>query len=357
MRKSKITGMGFHLPEQVVTNQDLTAIMDTSDEWIQARSGIQERRWVTEDEAASDLAIPASKKAMNMAGVAPEDIDLVIVATLSADYFFPGAGVMVQDMMDMNTVGALDVRNQCSGFIYGLSIAEQYIKSGTYQNILVVGSEVQSTALDLSNNGRDTAVIFADGAGAAVLSTTDKNQGILSTKLRSEGKFSKELWVESPSSSNGFPRITKNDIDEGKQFLKMNGQTVFKMAVKYFPEIILESLDSVNMSIENVDLLITCLPSPEICAEVMPSYLISNSDEIVSRHEIKHFDVNQKAVVIEDSWLPDRRPLNVVVTSGASCPDIIMNQVIDRLVSFFGYGEEDISEGLANLSLLDEELA
>ena len=211
MYNAYISGMGYYVPENVVTNHDLAKIIDTSNEWIIERTGIKERRHINQvNIGPSDLAIPAVENALSNANLSVNDIDLIVFATSTPDYYAPGSGCLLQEKMGFPKIGALDIRMQCSGFIYGLSIAEQYIKSGTYKNVLVVGSEVQSTALDLSKNGRDTAVIFADGAGAAVLSSTNDNQGILSMKLRSEGKFAKELWVESPASSNGFPRITKN---------------------------------------------------------------------------------------------------------------------------------------------------
>tara|TARA_Y100001970_G_C14246889_1_gene868963 strand:- start:659 stop:1657 length:999 start_codon:yes stop_codon:yes gene_type:complete len=285
MYNAYISGIGYYVPDNIVTNDDLAKIIDTTNDWIVERTGIKERRHINQNNIGpSDLAIPAVENALSSAKLSVNDIDLIIFATSTPDYYAPGSGCLLQEKMGFPKIGALDIRMQCSGFIYGLSIAEQYIKSGTYENILVVGSEVQSTALDLSDNGRDTAVIFADGAGAAILSSTDENQGILSMKLRSEGKFAKELWVESPSSSNGFPRMTKNDLDKGKHFLKMNGQTVFKLAVKYFPEIILESLDSINMSIENIDLLIPHQANIRII-QMVQKKLGLNDDRVFSNIE------------------------------------------------------------------------
>ncbi len=158
--------------------------------------------------------------------------------------------------MGFNEIGALDIRVQCSGFIYGLSIAEQYIRTGTFKNILLIGAEVQSTAMDLTNTGRDTAIIFGDGAGAAIISATDEDRGVLSTHMHSEGKYLKELWLESPASNAGYPRINKEALDEGKQFLKMNGKEVFRHAVTRFPEVINEALEANNLTSENIDLLI-----------------------------------------------------------------------------------------------------
>src|SRR6056297_2217345 len=202
MRKSYIAGIGHYLPEKVVTNDDLARHMDTSDEWIQERTGIRERRYAERHkETPVTLAANAAKVAMERAGTDKEEIDFIIFATLSPDYFFPGCGVLLQRELEIaNTeIGALDVRNQCSGFIYALSIADQFIKTGMYKNILVVGAEIQSSALSKNNEGRSSAVIFADGAGAVVCSAAnDENRGILSTHLHADGDFAEELYVKDP---------------------------------------------------------------------------------------------------------------------------------------------------------------
>ncbi len=251
-----ISGTGFYLPPRIVTNDELSTYMDTSDEWIQERTGIKERHYVEEGEGPSDIAIPAAKQALNMAGLKVSDIDLIIFATSTPDFYAPGSGCLLQEKMVFNEIVALDIRVQCSGFIYGLSIAEQYIRTGTFKNILLIGAEVQSTAMDLTNTGRDTAIIFGDGAGAAIISATDEDRGVLSTHMHSEGKYLKELWLESPASNAGYPRINKEALDEGKQFLKMNGKEVFRHAVTRFPEVINEALEANNLTSENIDLLI-----------------------------------------------------------------------------------------------------
>jgi len=251
-----ISGTGFYLPPRVVTNDELSAYMDTSDEWIQERTGIKERHYVEKGEGPSDIAIPATKQALNAAGLKVSDIDFIIFATSTPDFYAPGSGCLLQEKMGFNEIGALDIRVQCSGFIYGLSIAEQYIRTGTFNNILLIGAEVQSTAMDLTNAGRDTAIIFGDGAGAAIISSTDEDRGVLSTHMHSEGKYLKELWLESPASNAGYPRINRKVLDEGKQFLKMNGKEVFRHAVTRFPEVINEALEANNLTSENIDLLI-----------------------------------------------------------------------------------------------------
>ena len=251
-----ISGTGFYLPPRIVTNDELSTYMDTSDEWIQERTGIKERHYVEKGEGPSDIAIPATKQALNAAGLKVSDIDFIIFATSTPDFYAPGSGCLIQEKMGFNEIGALDIRVQCSGFIYGLSIAEQYIRTGTFKNILLIGAEVQSTAMDLTNAGRDTAIIFGDGAGAAIISATDEDRGVLSTHMHSEGKYLKELWLESPASNAGYPRINKEALDEGKQFLKMNGKEVFRHAVTRFPEVINEALEANNLTSENIDLLI-----------------------------------------------------------------------------------------------------
>ena len=251
-----ISGTGFYLPPRVVTNEELATYMDTTDEWIQERTGIKERRYVESGEGPSDLAIPATEQALDMAGLEVKDIDFMIFATSTPDFYAPGAGCLLQDKMGFNEIGALDIRVQCSGFLYGLSIAEQYIKTGVFKNILLIGAEVQSTAMDLTNEGRDTAVIFGDGAGAAIISATAEDRGILSTHMHSEGKYLKELWLESPASNAGHPRISSNDLNDGKQYLKMNGREVFRHAVTRFPEVIHECLEKNNLTTDDIDLLI-----------------------------------------------------------------------------------------------------
>ena len=258
MPKSKIKGVGFYVPDNVVKNSDLEEIMDTSDEWIQERTGIKERRWVEGDLTTSLMGTYASKIAIKNAKISKNDIDFIIFATLSPDYFFPGSGVLLQKNLQIKEVGALDIRNQCSGFIYGLSVADQYIKSGMYENILVVGSEIHSGGLDKSSRGRSVSVIFGDGAGAAIVSKSNDESEILSTHLHSEGKFAEELAVIKPATTFWIDKIIDNDDEDGKGFFpKMNGNFVFKNAVKRFEEVIFESLNYNNYTSKDIDMLIT----------------------------------------------------------------------------------------------------
>jgi 3-oxoacyl-[acyl-carrier-protein] synthase-3 len=260
MYHSKISGLGYYVPENIVTNDDLSKIMDTNDEWIQERTGIKERRHIIRGEdTTTSMGVKAAEIAIKRANVAKEDIDFVIFATLSPDYYFPGPGVLVQRDLGLKTVGALDVRNQCSGFVYAISIADQYIKTGMYKNILVIGSEVHSTGLDMSDKGRGVSVIFGDGAGAAVLSREeDLNKGILSTHLHSEGQHAEELALIAPGMGKRWVTdiLADNDPNDESYFPYMNGQFVFKNAVVRFSEVINEGLVANNLQVSDIDLLV-----------------------------------------------------------------------------------------------------
>ena len=256
MYNAKITGVGHYVPEKVVTNFDLEKVMDTSDEWIKERTGIEQRRYVADGEKNVDLAEKATLKALDMAGKSVEDIDFIIFATLTPEYFFPGTGCLLQERLGIPPIGALDVRNQCSGFVYGLSIADQYVKTGMYKNVLVVGSEVQSSGINMTTEGRDIAVIFGDGAGAAIVEPTEeKDKGILTTHLHAEGKHAKHLWCEDPGSAKN-PRLTHEMVDSNSVWPYMNGKYVFKYAVTKFPAVINEALEKTGISKDEVDLVI-----------------------------------------------------------------------------------------------------
>ena len=260
MVHSKIAGIGHYLPENVVKNTDLEMIMNTSDEWIQERTGIEKRRWVPQDseDTPSVMGTKAARKAIDDAGLVPEDIDFIVFATLSPDYYFPGPGVMVQEQLGLPEIGALDVRNQCSGFIYGLSVADQFIRTGTYKNILLIGSELHSAGLDKSSRGRNVSVIFGDGAGAVVLQPSPaKNQGLLTSALHSEGKHARELSLISPNTSHWVDKIMEeNNPEDTSYYPYMNGNFVFKHAVTRFQEVIHEVLDKEGYTGKDLDLLI-----------------------------------------------------------------------------------------------------
>ena len=273
MYHSKIIGLGHFVPENIVTNHDLTKLIDTTDEWIQERTGIQERRHIIRgEETTTTMAVKAAKIAIDRANISKDDIDFIVFATLSPEYYFPGPGVLVQRDLGLKPIGALDVRNQCSGFLYALSVADQYIKTGMYKNILVIGSEVQSTGLDMTTRGRGVSVIFGDGAGAVILQPTTKDsQGILSTHLHSDGTSAEILAMYNPGTHANYwqPELAHfNDaelgemfmshesIDDAKNFPFMDGPAVFKKAVVKFPEVILEALTANGKTPADIDMLI-----------------------------------------------------------------------------------------------------
>jgi 3-oxoacyl-[acyl-carrier-protein] synthase-3 len=255
---SRIAGVGHFVPENVVTNQDLEKLMDTNDAWIQERTGIKERRFFNpETDTVANMAARASRKALEMAGLQATDVDFIVLATITSDYYFPGSGVLLGRELEIPGVPAIDIKNQCSGFIYALSVADQFIRSGMYKNILVVGSEVQSTFLNLSTEYRHTAIIFGDGAGAVVLQRTeDKDHSILSTHLHADGRFAEELMVKDPGGSRAGRWISKEQIENGSMEVMMKGNAVFKHAVQRFPEAIREALDANGYKAEDIDLLI-----------------------------------------------------------------------------------------------------
>lgn len=274
MYQAKIAGIGMYVPSNVVTNNDLVKVMDTSDAWIQERTGILERRYATRyEDTTATMGAEAAKIAIQRAGIQPQDIDFIIFATLSPDYYFPGCGVLVQRMLNMKEVGALDLRNQCSGFLYGLSVADQFIKTGMYKNILLIGSEIHSYALDFSTRGRNISVIFGDGAGAVVLQPTEnKEQGILSTHLHSDGhegeilsmanpgfhagRFWPEKKPKQPDQPYGGMFITQDLLDKDDLYPNMDGPAVFKKAVIKFPEVIIEALEANGYKAADLSLLI-----------------------------------------------------------------------------------------------------
>ena len=259
MFHSKISGLGFYVPDNVVTNDDLLKIMDTNDEWIQERTGIHERRHIVRGEdTTTTMGVKAAKIAIERSGVSNDDIDFIVFATISPDYYFPGPGVELQKELGMKTIGALDIRNQCSGFVYALSVADQFIKTGMYKNILVVASEVQSLGLDMTTRGRGVSVIFGDGAGAAVLSRSNDESRILSTHLHSEGEHAKELAVLAPGMGGRWVTdiLADNNPDDESYYPYMNGQFVFKHAVVRFSEVINEGLQANNLKVSDIDMLI-----------------------------------------------------------------------------------------------------
>lgn len=260
MYNSRIVGLGKYLPENVVTNEDLSKMMDTSNKWIIERTGIKERRHIKKGDGntTATMALKAAKIALERANMASEDLDLILFATLSPDYYFPGSGVVLQDLLGIPACPAMDIRNQCSGFIYALSTADQFIKTGMYKNVLVVGAENHSGGLDMTSRGRGVSVIFGDGAGAAILSReTNIERGILSSHIYSEGSHADELSLIGPSTNRWVPEIiAANDPEDLSYYPYMNGQVVFKHAVVRFSEVINEGLKKNNWSASDIDMLV-----------------------------------------------------------------------------------------------------
>jgi 3-oxoacyl-[acyl-carrier-protein] synthase III len=254
--RTVFAGTGFFVPERVVTNGDLTRLMDTSDAWIVERTGIRERRWVDEGTSGADMAHAAAQEALRDAGMEAGELDAIVLATLSPDHFFPGTGVFLQRELGVAGIPALDLRAQCSGFLYGLSVANAWIRSGQYRNVLLVGVEIHSTGLDVSTRGRDLAVLFGDGAGAAVLTAgDDPERGVLSTHIHADGRFAEILWTEFASSKH-HPRISEEIVRAGGHYPTMQGRDVFKHAVSRMPEVVEEALGANGLSTSDIDLLI-----------------------------------------------------------------------------------------------------
>lgn len=255
MRGSRILGMGHHVPERVVTNADLTKWMDTSDEWIVQRTGIRERHWVEGDVGATDLAEVAARAALEEAGLKTTDLDMIIFATLSPDLCFPGSACLLQDRLGLPGTAALDIRNQCTGFVYGLATADQFIRSGMMNHVLVVGAEIHSSGLDISTRGRDVSVLFGDGAGAAVVGPSEDGHRILTSRLHADGRYAEILMTEAPASRKN-PRFTLDMFESGAHYPRMDGQAVFKQAVQRLPEVILEVLGAEGYAPTDIDLLV-----------------------------------------------------------------------------------------------------
>lgn len=279
MISTRFLGTGLAVPDRVVTNDELSSIMDTTDEWIRTRTGIQERRWVREGETGVDLGLKASQRAMEMAGIDPGDLDAIVYATSSPDHFAPGNGVYLQRMLGISTIPALDVRAQCSGFVYALSVADAWIRAGQYRHILVVGSEIQSTGLELSTEGRHVAVIFADGAGAVVLGRSEENNGgILGFDLHTDGAYAEKLWVDAPGSMY-HPRVSPEQIQAGRQYLEMDGKEVFRHAVVRMPESVRAVLSATGEKLDDLKLLLAHQANLRI-AEVMQKSLGLRDEQV-----------------------------------------------------------------------------
>ncbi|HET7753309.1 MAG TPA: beta-ketoacyl-ACP synthase III [Anaeromyxobacteraceae bacterium] len=256
MPRAAFAAIGTYVPDRVVTNRDLESMMETSDEWIRQRTGIQERRWVVPGVGASDLALEATKRALDAAGWQASDLDAIVYATLSPDHMFPGDGCFLNAKLGIPGVPALDIRTQCTGFLYGLSIASAWIATGQYRRVLLVGSEVHSTGIDVSTRGRDVAVIFGDGAGAALLEATDDPaRGVLGVHLHADGRYAKDLWNDAPGSVHN-PRVNVEQIESGAIWPHMEGQKVFKHAITKMPEAVREALAQAGLTARDIKVLV-----------------------------------------------------------------------------------------------------
>ncbi len=307
MYNSKIIGLGHYVPDNVVTNDDLSKMMDTSDEWIQERTGIKERRWVKSgsDDTTASMGVKAAKVAIERAGIDKDDIDFIIFATLSPDMYFPGPGVQVQHALDIKTVGALDVRNQCSGFVYAISVADNFIKTGMYKNILVIGSELHSYGLDKTTRGRGVSVIFGDGAGAAVLTREeDTSKGILSTHLHSQGEHAEELVLIAPGMGKRWVNdiLAENDPNDESYYPYMNGQFVFKNAVVRFSEVIMEGLMHNKLGVDDIDMLIPHQANLRIAQFIQKKFKLSDDQVFNNIQKYGNTTAASIPIALTEAW-------------------------------------------------------
>ncbi|WP_300438669.1 beta-ketoacyl-ACP synthase III [Christiangramia sp.] len=307
MYQTKIAGLGKFVPENIVTNDDLSKMMDTNDEWIIERTGIRERRHIKKGDGntTASMGVKAAKIALERSGISKDDIDLIVFATLSPDYYFPGCGVQVQEMLEIDTCPALDVRNQCSGFIYAISVADQFIKTGMYKNVLVIGSENHSGGLDFSTRGRSVSVIFGDGAGAAVLTRSDHNgQGILSTHLHSEGKHALELSLKGPSTNYWVPEIIADNPqgDDIPYYPYMNGQFVFKNAIQRFSEVINEGLKENGLEVSDMDMLIPHQANLRISQFVQQKFKLSDDQVYNNIQKYGNTTAASIPIALTEAW-------------------------------------------------------
>ncbi|MBP7554978.1 MAG: ketoacyl-ACP synthase III [Chitinophagaceae bacterium] len=320
MLRTKIAGIGMYVPENIVTNEDLTSVMDTSDAWIQERTGIRQRRFAKRfEDTTATMGAEAAKKAMERAGITAADVDFIIFATLSPDYYFPGCGVLVQRLLGVGEIGALDIRNQCSGFLYGISIADQFIKTGMYKNILLIGSETHSYALDFSTRGRNISVIFGDGAGAVVLQpATKEGQGILSTHLHSDGNDAELLsmpnpgfhagrfWADKkpvvPDQPWGGMFITQELLDKEDFFPNMDGPAVFKKAVVKFPEVVREALAANQLQPADLRLLIPHQANLRIAQFVQQQLRLSDDQVYNNIQEYGNTTAASVPIALCEAW-------------------------------------------------------
>ena len=306
MYNSRISGLGMYVPENIVTNDDLSKMMDTSSDWIIERTGIEERRHIKKGDGNSTatMGVKAAKIAIERAGIAINDIELILFATLSPDYYFPGSGVIVQEELGIPTCPAMDIRTQCSGFVYAMSTADQFVKTGMYKNVLVIGSENQSGGLDMTTRGRGVSVIFGDGAGAAVVSReTDLSKGIMSSHLHSEGEHAKELSIIDPNTSRWIPEIiADNNPDDISFYPYMNGQFVFKNAVTRFAEVINEGLEKNDWESKDIDLLIPHQANLRIAQFIQRKFRLSDDQVFNNIQKYGNTTAASIPIALTEAW-------------------------------------------------------
>ncbi|SFB73886.1 3-oxoacyl-[acyl-carrier-protein] synthase-3 [Flexibacter flexilis DSM 6793] len=321
MKKSKIVGIGHYVPENVITNEYLSTKMATSDEWITERTGIKERRFFTlGEDTVANMGTRATKLALERAGLQAKDIDFIVFATITPDYYFPGSGVLLGRELELEGIPALDIRNQCSGFVYALSIADQFIRTGMYKTILVVGSEIQSSILNISDEGRGMAVIFGDGAGAVILQATEEEgKGILSTHLHADGRFAEELIVKAPSSSmpnRRYPDVQQlTDLSEAEPY--MNGNAVFKHAVTRLNEAVQEALSTNNYTADDIDLLVPHQANARITNYLRDTLKLPENKVVSNIHKYGNTTAASIPIAMSEAWAEGRIKENDLICLAA----------------------------------------
>ena len=318
MRYSKIVGLGHYVPEQVITNEHLSTLMDTNNEWIIERTGIEQRRWIDPNsDTVANMSAKATRMALERAGLSERDIDFIVFATITPDYFFPGSGVLLGRELGLAGIPALDIRNACSGFIYALSVADQFIKTGMYGTVLVVGAEIQSTALDISTRGRNTAVIFGDGAGAAILRPSE-SPGILSTHLHADGRYAEDLYIRDPGSSRPNAERQPDQINDTSTYkVVMNGNQVFKHAIVKFAEVIGEALQANDLGKDDIALLVPHQANLRISQYIQEKLGLSN--EQVYNNIMRYGNTTAASIPIamSEAWASGRIKENDLICLAA----------------------------------------
>ena len=317
MKSSYIQDIAYYVPEEVLTNNDLSKLMDTSDEWIKTRTGISQRHTVGDSNLGpADLAVKATSKLLNKCNVEKSDIDFVVFATSTPDFFVPGSGSIFQEKMGLDNIGVLDIRQGCAGFIYALTVADNFIKSETYNNILVIGAEVQTTQLDFDDTGRGTAVLFGDGAAVCLISTTEDNKGILSSHLHSDGRYVRALGTEFPSSKYK-DIITEENVRDRKHHIQMNGREVFKHAVRRFPEVIIEGLEYNGLTLEDVGIVIPHQANHRITQAVQRKLGIADNKIFSNIHKYGNTTAASIGIALTEALEQNRIKNNDIVVLAA----------------------------------------